>query len=85
MNWVATVYDPLRRPMCGGMRRKGQHSRSFGVPIFSALRSATCAPIPPPAISRLIAVLPIQRVLAGLEKAAGALKVRAAMGAMSID
>jgi len=39
-------FDPLRRPMCGGMRRKGQHSPFFGPPIFSALRSATCAPIP---------------------------------------
>ena len=39
-------FDPLRRPMCGGTRRKGQHSPFFGPPIFSALRSATCAPIP---------------------------------------
>jgi hypothetical protein len=56
-------FDPLRRPMCGGMRYKGRHSPFFG---FSALRSASRAPIPPAASAVTLqhsTALSIQRVL----------------------
>ena len=74
-------FDPLRRPMCGGMRCKGRHSPFFSPPIFSALRSASRAAIPPAASAVTLqhsrsSVCSIHR--AGqrrLEKAADALKV----------
>ena len=67
--------------MCGGMRCKERHSPFFGPPIFSALRSASRAPIPPAASAVTLqhsrsSVCSIHR--AGqrrLEKAADALKV----------
>ena len=62
MNWVATVYDLLRRPMCEGMRRKGEHSQFSGRP-FSLPYAAQPALQFRAGISRLTAVLPIQRVL----------------------
>ena len=68
--------------MCGGMRCKGRHSPFFSPPIFSALRSASRAPIPPAASAVTLQHSSIQRVLnprAGqrrLEsKAADALKI----------
>ncbi len=64
-------FDPLRRPMCGGMRCKvcggmrckGRHSPFFSPPIFSALRSASRAPIPPAASAVTLQHSSIQRVL----------------------